>query len=317
MKICSFLPSATEILFALGLGDQIVGVSHECDFPPEASRKPRVISTIVDQQLSSAEIDRLVLEHVQRRESLYRVEVELLSRLRPDLIVTQELCEVCAIDAKDVLGALRTLSFRPRILSLHPHTLSEVLDEILIIGEETQRAREATQLVRMLKARIERVRQLGSRASTRPRVFCLEWLAPPMASGHWVPEMVELAGGCEVLGHAGKPSRSVTWADIGHARPEMLFIMPCGFPIERTKRELSVLGHSPGWDELEAVKRNHVYLVNGPAYYNCSGPRLVDGLEIFAGLLHPERAQGMIPAGAVERLEMASLAGRGGRASAG
>ena len=303
MKICSLLPSATEILFALGLGDQVVGVTHECTFPPEARRKPRVVHSVVEQdQLQSEEIDSMVLDHLRRKESLYRIDATLLNQLHPDLIVTQELCEVCAIDASDVVKSLGALSYRPRLLSLHPHTLAEALEDILVVGEATGRAQEAMRLVQRLKGRIERVGQLVADAPRKPRVFCLEWLKPLMASGHWVPEMVELAGGIEVLGRRGEPSRYVSWDEVIAAQPEMILLMPCGFPIARTRQELSVVTSLPGWDDLPAVRQHRVWLVNGPAYYNCSGPRLVDGVEVFAALIHPDRWQDPRPIGAAEPL---------------
>lgn len=291
MRICSLLPSATEILFALGLDEEIVGVSHECDFPPQARAKPRVVTTRLDsEQLSSEEIDRAVRTALQERTSLYQVDVKALRRARPDLIVTQELCEVCAVDASTVSEALAALSYRPEVVSLHPHTLSEVLDSIRVVGERTGRARQAERLVQSLHDRLDRVRaRLGPRAS-RPRVCCLEWLKPPMTCGHWVPEQVERAGGHEVLGRAGEPSRYVTWEEIAAAQPEILVLMPCGLSVERTRRELSLVTDEPLWRTLPAVRQGRVHLVNGPAYFNCSGPRVVDGVELLATLMHPQPA---------------------------
>ena len=289
MRICSLLPSATEILFALGLGEQVVGVTHECDYPLEALEKPKVIRTVIDQHdLSSEEIDRRVRVALERRESLYLVDEDALRRARPDLIVTQELCEVCAIDSAQVFEALRNLPSRPRVVSLHPHTLEEALQDIRLVGEVTGREREAARLLVSLRERIERVRTLVAGAS-QPRVFCLEWLDPPMVSGHWVPEMVGLAGGHEVLGRAGELSRYVTWDEVTAAQPEVLIVMPCGFQIERTRRELPTLAARSWWPTLPAVRDGRVYLVNGPAYFNRSGPRLVEGIELLAGLLHPEQ----------------------------
>lgn len=301
MKICSLLPSATEILFALGLGDAVVGVTHECSFPPEARRKPRVVTSVIDQDAQpSREIDRVVVEHLRRGDSLYRVDADLLKRLQPDLLVTQELCEVCAIDAADVMASLRVLSYRPTVISLHPHTLPEALNDILVIGRGTGRDTAAADLVGRLQARIERVRRLAAQMSTAPRVCCLEWMDPVMASGHWVPEMVELAGGVDVLGKAGEPSRYVEWEDVVAAKPEVVLVMPCGFPIVRARRELHLLVSRPGWEHLPAVQRRQVYLVDGPAYFNQSGPRLVDGLEILASLINPSAAGLDVPAGAIE-----------------
>ena len=303
MRICSFLPSATEILFALGLGDEIVGVSHECDYPPEALSKSRVITTVIDQErLSSDAIDQAVHAALNERTSLYQVDEEVLRRAQPDLIVTQELCDVCAIDTATVSEALRALSYRPKVISLHPHTVSEMLDDIRRVGEMTGRRAEAEAVVQSLQGRLERVRERLAHISHRPRVFCLEWLKPPMACGHWVPEQVELAGGQEVLGRKGEPSRYVTWEDIAAADPDILILMPCGFPMERTRRELHVLTSEPLWHELPAVRDGRVYLVNGPASFNRSGPRLVDGIELLAGLFHPRECDGVISCAAMELL---------------
>lgn len=303
MRICSLLPSGTEILYALGLGDQVVGVSHECDYPPEARQKPRVIRTAIDSEYASSEaIDQAVRASLARAEPLYQIDTDALSRARPDLIVTQELCEVCAIDEREVSEALRRLPYRPQVVSLHPHTLEELLAEIPLVGERTGRRREAERLVASLRERIARVRECLSGITERPRVFCLEWLAPPMASGHWVPEMVELAGGTEVLGRAGEPSRYVTGEAIASAEPDVVVLMPCGFSIERTRAELSLVTGQPWWGALPAVRRGRVTLVDGPAYFNRPGPRLVDGIELLAGLLHPDRCGGLIPPGSIEPL---------------
>lgn len=289
MKICSLLPSATEILFALGLGEQVVAVSHECDFPDEARRKPRALSCAVNHDTrSSEEIDRLVRESAARGESLYRLDAALLQRLRPDLIVTQDLCDVCAIDAPSAIKAIATLRPQPEILALHPHTLGDVSEDIRRLGSRTQRASDAARLIKQLRDRLQRVRQRVGDAP-RPRVVCLEWLDPPMATGHWVPEMVEAAGGIEVLGEAGARSRRIAWHELIDAAPEVVVMMPCGFSVERTLRELDVVRHAPGWADLPAVRGAGVYAVDASAYFTRPGPRLVDGVEILATLLHPER----------------------------
>lgn len=317
MRICSLLPSGTEILYALGLDDEIVGVSHECDLPaprlsssgparqagyPPAVTKPRVMRTIIDQErMTSAEIDDAVRSALATDRPLFEIDEQALRDANPDLIVTQELCEVCAIDAAQVSDVVRILPKRPKMVSLHPHTLAQMLEEIRLVGQLTDRKEEAERLVGKLTERIERVKQLVAGRS-RPRVFCLEWLKPPMASGHWVPEQVEIAGGSEVLGRTGQPSRYVTWEEIATAKPEVLLLMPCGFPIGRTRRELPVIEQEPAWHTLPAVRNRQVYLVNGPACFNRSGPRLVDGIELLAGLLHPEVCEGLMPCDGVEKL---------------
>ena len=306
MRICSLLPSATEILYALGLGEQVVGVSHECDWPPDAMRKPHVIRTVIDHDhTSSQQIDRAVRLALQHRRSLYQIDEPLLQALQPDPIVTQELCDVCAIDTAQVARAISCLPHPPHVLSLHPHTLDEMLEDIHRVGEATQRVQEATQVVAALRERLTQVPRVLAGVS-RPRVFCLEWLDPPMASGHWVPEMVSLAGGIEVVGRAGAPSCYVTSEEIITAKPDILVVMPCGFSIERTRQELPMLRSQPWWQALPAVRSNHVYLVNGPAYFNRSGPRLIDGIELLATLLHPDRIALPMSAAAAERMTMTS-----------
>jgi iron complex transport system substrate-binding protein len=290
MRICSLLPSATEILYALGAGDEIIAVSHECDYPPAARQKPHAIRTVIDQDAaSSAAIDHAVRQAIEQGQSLYAVDGPLLRRLAPDLVVTQELCAVCAIDTSQVLGVLRTLPANPAVLSLHPHTLEDVFAEIRLLGERTGRVSTAERLVERCRARLAALQARLQAATHRPRVWCVEWLAPSMAPGHWVPEQVALAGGIEVLGRAGAPSRYVTDEEILAAQPEVLVVMPCGFPIARTRRELSVLTSQPWWNRLPAVQQGRVFLVDGPAYFNRSGLRLIDGIELLASLFHPER----------------------------
>ncbi|MBI3088171.1 MAG: cobalamin-binding protein [Candidatus Omnitrophica bacterium] len=302
MKICSLLPTATEVLFALGLGDEVVGVTHECDYPPEAKQKRRVVRTVIAQdRMSSDEIDRTVRAALRSGDSLYQVDVDALRELAPDLIVTQELCEVCAIDTGHVLRALSTLPSKPEILSLHPHTLSDSFRDIRLIGAQTGRGQEADDLVRRLQDRMTRVQDLVAELP-RPRVICMEWLRPLMACGHWVPEQVELAGGQEVVSRAGEQSHVVEWPQIREADPDALILMPCGFSIARTRQELPLLTSLPGWEALRAVTSRNAWLVNGPAYFNQSGPRLVDGIDVLAGLLHPDRAGHLVPPGAAEPL---------------
>jgi len=303
MKICSLLPSATEILFALGLGEAVVGVSHECDFPPEARRKRCVIrSVLVPERHSSVAIDAAVREHAARHASLYELDVEALRELRPDVIVTQELCGVCAIETRDVLRAIEALPGSPTVLSVHPHTISEMLDDIRCLGEALGRPGQAAHVIEDCQARIERVRRRMGGVTARPRVACLEWLDPLMFAGHWVPEMVGLAGGCDLLGASGEPSGYVEWERLRRAQPEVLVLLPCGLPMERARRELASLEALAGWEDLPAVRQRRVWLVDGPAYFNRSGPRLVDGVELLAHLFHPGVWGERIPSGAAERV---------------
>lgn len=280
MRICSFLPSATEILYALGLEESVVGVTFECDFPPPVREKPIVVTTRLPHSEEPAEIDRIVREFVSRGESLYRVEGDVLRKAKPDLVVTQELCRVCAATPEDFSSVLGTLPSRPRVLALHPHSLDEVLEDVRAVGRVAERDREAETLVFDLRRRLDKVRTVVSGAA-RPRVLCLEWTSPPYVAGHWVPEMVALAGGTDVLGQAGKPSFRVSWEDVEESRPDVVVVMPCGYGLERTLSECR---------EKSIGRGRRVYAVDANSYFSRPGPRLVTGVEVLAHLLHPERA---------------------------
>jgi iron complex transport system substrate-binding protein len=289
MRICSLLPSATEIAFALGLGDEIVGVTHECDYPPEAQEKPVVVRSAIDShRLNSFEIDRQVGEMLQAGKSLYTIDDEAFRKAAPDVILTQALCDVCALDYNDVVKAAQCLPCKPAIVSLTPHCLTDMLDDIFRVGEATQRDKEAEALVLDLQRRIEAVRKRTAQSSIRPQVVCLEWFDPIYAAGHWVPEMVELAGGNDGLGRKGEPSEKVQWTEVLKLQPDVLMLMPCGFDAQRTIQESALLQKLNGWNKLPAVKAGNVFAVNGHAYFSRPGPRLVDGLEILAQILHPE-----------------------------
>lgn len=302
MKVCSLLPSATEILFALGRGDDLVGVSHECHFPSEALGKPRVIKPRIDQErMSSREIDTAVRDAVANNKRLYDLDEKVLLEGEPDLIVTQKLCKVCAVDTSQVQEVIQALPKQPKVLSLHPHTLSDLLQDILLIGEAVGASQQAEVLVDRLKIRMERIRD-RLKGIKRPRVFCLEWFEPLMSSGHWVPEQVELAGGHEVIGQAGSPSQRVTSDAIVKASPEVMILMPCGFSVERSRQELPVLTGQSWWDRLPAVSSKQVYVVDGPSYFNQSGPRTIEGIELLAGLIHPDLCADLVPSGSAWRL---------------
>ena len=303
MRICSLLPSATEIVYALGLDDQLVGVSHECDFPPEAVAKPIMIRSVFDSSgLSSLEIDRAVMERLRRGEGVYTIDLDRLRQADPDLILTQELCDVCAVPYTEVKRAVEQLGGWPLLLPLSPVLLGDVLQDIRLVGEATGKREQAELVVARLQSRIDRVTARAARAVERPKIFCLEWADPLYVSGHWIPEMVEMAGGNDGLGKKGRPSVSIEWDRVVRYAPEVVVLMPCGFDVERTVRELPLLTRLPGWLDLPAVKRGRVYAVNGSAYFNRSGPRLVDGLELLAKLLHPELFPGEISDEAARRL---------------
>lgn len=289
MQICSFLPSATEILYALGLGDSIVGVTFECDFPPEAARKTVVVNTNLAHDLTSAEIDHDVNEHSSHGESLYRVDIGKLEALKPDLIVTQELCDVCAISTSYVAKAVHQLSSKPQVLSLTPHTLEDVLKDILRVGEATDRDAEARALVSSLRERIAKIDQMTK--TQRPTVVCLEWLSPPFNGGHWIPEMIDLAGGVDPLGKLGKDSYRMEWDQVLRADPDVVLVMPCGHNLKRSVEEFRATQFPEGWKQVKAVRKGRVYAVNASAYFSRPGPRLVTGLEIMHSLLQDDRPQ--------------------------
>ncbi len=296
MRICSLLPSATEIVYALGLGDQLCGVSHACDFPPEAATKPTLIRSAFDQStLSSLEIDHAVMDRLRRGEGVYTIDLDLLRQADPELILTQELCDVCAVPYTEVSRAVEQLGGRPRLLPLSPALLGDVLLDIRRVGEATGREELAESLVRRLQGRIDRVTARAASAEERPVTFCLEWADPLYVAGHWIPEMVEMAGGIDALGMKGKPSVQIKWERVVSYAPEVVILMPCGFDVGRTIREMPLLTRLPGWSDLPAVKQKRVYAVNASAYFSRSGPRLVDGLELLAKLLHPELFPGPIP----------------------
>jgi len=284
MRICSLLPSGTEILYSLGLGDQVVAVTHECDYPPETAAKPRITEDLIEQgRMTSIEIDHHVSSNIGRHGTIYRLKQDLLETLKPDLIVTQELCEVCAVSYKEVQHAARVLEGRTRIVSLEPTTLNEMLETILLVGELTGRKDAALEKVQELNARLQRVRE-RVRDRERPRVYAMEWLDPPFSAGHWVPEMVEIAGGDEVLGKRGSKSERITPERILEAQPEIIVLMPCGFSLERTVEEYRRTRFLPGWS-------GQLYAVDGSSYFNRSGPRLIDGVEILSEIFHPERRE--------------------------
>lgn len=313
MRICSLLPGATEVVAALGRARHLVGISHECDYPPEIRTKPVLVRATVDpERLSSAEIDRRVRAGLKDGASLYELDEILFGRVRPSLIITQDLCHACAVTPAQLKRAIHALPSPPRVLSLSPSTLDDVLADIERIGDAIGRADEASVLAEQLRSRLEAVLLRVAHAETRPRVACLEWLDPLYAAGHWVPEMVACAGGVDALGTLGSPSVQVTWEQVQTAQPDALIVMPCGFSIARSMRELECLTTKPGWGDLPAVRHGDVFVVEAPAYFNRPGPRLIDGVEILAACLFPSLVP-EIRAEAVQRLgeqEWRALPGR-------
>jgi iron complex transport system substrate-binding protein len=311
MRIVSFLPSATEILFGLGLGDQVLAVSHECDWPPEARSKPVAVrAAFRSADLSAAEIDRIVSGRMAQGLPIYEIDQQVLQQASPDLIVTQELCDVCAIGLRDVMKAIYGLPSKPSVLSLDPRNLTDVLDTILQVGEATGTRQRAQSWREALSRRVEAVRSQAQQASAAPRVVCLEWLDPPMASGHWVPEMVRTAGGHEALGREGEPSVKVPWERVLEAHPDVLLLMPCGYDVPATARQVELLRRLPGWSDIPAVRSGRVYACNGNAIFSRSGPRLVDGVELLAQILHPDLFGSKLDSTLAARLDAGVLAGR-------
>jgi len=301
MRIASFLPSATEIVYALGLGDAVVAVSHDCDYPPDVRTKPVLSEAIVTTALPSPTIDQRIRGQVHRGNSVYHLDQDELARLHPNLILTQELCTVCAPSYTLVKEVAKVLNADVRIVSLEPHGLTDVLGTILLVGQMTETEDRAMDLVARLRARIDAVRGRAA-GLPRPCVVCLEWLDPLFVGGHWVPEMVALAGGQDVLGRAGEPSFTVEWDAVVAAEPEVLVLMPCGFDVARTRQELHLLMDRPGWTTLPAVRAGRVYLTDASAYFSRPGPRIVDGLELLAAILHPEAFAFTCPPAAAELL---------------
>jgi iron complex transport system substrate-binding protein len=287
MRIVSLLPSATEILFALGFDREIVGVSHECDFPPNARAKAVVIHSRLPHDASTGEIDVLVREYVHRGESLYAVDAELLETLSPDLIVTQDLCHVCAASPDDLATALARFDRRPQVLCLNPQDLSDVWRDILWVGEETCRGPQAEALVKQIGARLGVLERQLDTSADRPRVAFLEWLQPFYVGGHWVPEMIHRAGGEDVFGRARTPSFRIAIEDVIDAAPEILLIAPCGYSAEQARDEYKSMSFPEPWHAIPAVRNGHVYALEASSYFSRPGPRLTTGIEALAKLFHP------------------------------
>ncbi len=287
MRIVSLLPSATETICALGLEDRLVGVTHECDDPPSVRRLPRVTRTLIPADAPSGEIDRLVRERLRTNRALYTLDLPALEALRPDLIVTQALCDVCAVAEEEVRAAACRLPGSPRVINLEPRSLSQVFDAIRQVAQAAGVEGKAEEVVAGLTARVEAVVARTAGLRHRPRVALLEWLDPPFSSGHWGPELVRLAGGIEGLGEEGQPSRTLRWDEVIARQPEVVVIACCGFGVERALEDLPPLQSVPGWQELPAVRSGRVYVADGAQYFSRPGPRLVDSLEILAHALHP------------------------------
>jgi iron complex transport system substrate-binding protein len=283
MRIVSLVPHATELLFALGLGPEVVAVTHECDHPPAAAELPSITHDVLPKGLGAAEIDAAVRERTLAGEAIYELDKTALAALEPDLIVTQALCPVCAVSYEEVAEVAKRLPSHPRVIALDPKSLGETLGDVRTLAEACDRREEGVDFIARTAARIDRVR-LAVRGERRPRVAALEWLDPLFVAGHWTPQLIELAGGEDVLGLPGESSQELPYAEVAAAAPEVVVVMPCGYDAPRAHAE--ALAHA---GRLGAIGAERVVAVNASAYYSRPGPRLIDGLELLAHILHPER----------------------------
>jgi iron complex transport system substrate-binding protein len=287
-KIVSLLPSATEIVCALGLEDRLAGITHECDFPNHIAGRPAVTaSRISHETMTSSEIDHAVRSQLDGHGSIYDLDTALLEKLDPGLILTQELCDVCAVSYKQVEKAARMYVAGAKVVSLEPNTIGDIFDNILMVGELTGADEKAKNVVDGLKGRLENIRQKTAGISSRPGVFMLEWLDPPFAPGHWVPEQVEIAGGIPLLGESGKWSVTTTYDHILESNPGVLVLIPCGYYKEDILRQLENTRFPAGWQLMPAVRNGQVWALDATSYFSRPGPRVVDGTEILARILHP------------------------------
>ena len=288
-RIVSLLPAATEIAATLGLMDQVIGVSHECDFPAEANRRPRVTRCPVHNAgLTSREMDEWVRRALRENGTIYSIDEPLLRSLRPDVILTQKLCDVCAVGYDTVARLAETLSGPPQVVNLEPSSLSDIFGDIQRVAKVCDVSDRANEVITQLSDRIKAVRSRANRIAHRPRCFLMEWVDPPFCSGHWGPELVEIAGGYDPLGRKQQPSVQIEWQQVPDARPEFIVLALCGYGINRARSDYEILRRFPDFDSLPAARQGQIYLVDASAYFARPGPRIVDSAEILAGILHPE-----------------------------
>ena len=290
MRIVSLLPSATEIICGIGLRRQLVGVSHECDFPASVRDLPAVTQTLIDSSLASAAIDQQVRSRLRTEHALYSLRTEVLAELRPDLIVSQALCDVCAVAGAEVEAAVGALPRPAQVVNLEPTSLEDVFHTIALVGEAAGHSEQAQATIAKLRRRVQAVRQRTDAIpdSKRPRVAVLEWLHPLFNAGHWTPQLVEFAGGQDCLGNPFAPSTAISWQQLADSRADVILVALCGFDAQRSLQDLALLQDNPSWQALPAVQTGQVYVIDGNAYFSRSGPRLVDSLEILAHGLHPD-----------------------------
>ena len=297
-RIVSLLPAATEIAAALGLMDHVVGVSHDCDFPRETNERPRVTDCPVHNAgLTSEEVDEWVRGSLRENGTIYTIDEPLLRELQPDVILTQRLCDVCAVGYGTVARLTESLPGPPRVVNLEPSSLLDIFDDVRRVAEVCDVPERADKLVAKLSQRVERVQHRASRIANRPRCFLMEWVDPPFCSGHWGPELLEIAGGHDPLGRKHLPSAQIEWKQVLDARPEIIILALCGYNVSRARRDYELLRQLPGFDSLHASRRGEIYAVDASAYFARPGPRIVDSLEILAGILHPQEFREFAPRG--------------------
>ncbi len=289
IRIASLLPSATEIVCALGLEENLVGITHECDFPKSVSNKPPLTaSRISHETMSSKEIDHAVRSQLDGHGSIYDLNEKLLKELNPDLIITQELCEVCAVSYKTVEKAARIYASGAQVVSLEPNTIEDIFENIKTVGELTGTSEKAFEVVENLQNRLDKIKEKTQNIERRPKVFMLEWLEPPFAPGHWTPQQVEIAGGNPLLGEAGKKSVTTTYEEIFESKPEIMVLIPCGYYAEDILRQLDFTQFPANWREIPAIKNNEIWALDATSYFSRPAPRVVDGAEILAKIFHSE-----------------------------
>lgn len=309
MRICSLVPGATEVIASLGLADDLVGISHECDFPPSIRQVPVMIEPLVEAHLTaSVMIDQRVKELVASGSPLYRLNEQAFHQARPEVILTQDLCHVCAVTPDQLARAIASLPLPPDILTLSPTTIGEVLDDIERISGAVDQPERGQTLATELRHRVDHIHRKNGKTHSRPRVVCLEWLDPLYVAGHWVPEMIDLAGGCDVLGSRERPSRETTWREVEAAQPDIIILMPCGFSIDRTIDELQQIGQAHDRWTQTVERWPRFYVVDAASFFSRPGPRLVDGIELLDVILHPEAYDALDPIRAI-KLDASRLTG--------
>jgi len=287
MRIVSLLPSATEMICEIGLGDELCGVTHECDYPPRVTKLPRVTTSSIPHDATSAEIDRLVSERTRGMIALYSLDMKTLTEIGPDVLVTQTLCDVCAVAESEVLTAVKLLPGHPRVINLSPMSLGDLLGELLQLGVSLGCSGRARDAVAALRVRVDAVKKRSQSMSHQPTTVLLEWIDPLFSAGHWSPELVRFAGGKELLGSEGTKSKRIAWSELVQADPEVIVVACCGFGVERSLVDVALLRFYAGFDSLQAVRNKRVYIADGSSYFNRPGPRLVDSLELLAHAIEP------------------------------